>query len=181
MIKYTPTLIRKPSVLINAPSAWIGLESIIEDILLRFGINIISALEFGVDYGYSTVALSNFFDTVIGVDTFEGDIHAGHRENAFDTALKNVSIANNIILVKSDYRDFIKETKEYFDLIHIDIVHTYKETFECGLWAVNNSSITIFHDTEMFPEVRQAVIDIAKETGKECYNYEACYGLGIIV
>ena len=31
--------------------------------------------EFGVERGYSTAALSCFFDSVTGVDTFQGDIH----------------------------------------------------------------------------------------------------------
>ena len=63
----------------------------------------------------------------------------------------------------------------------VKIVHNYKETFECGLWAAQHSTCTVFHDTESFPEVRRAVIDIAKAAGKKVYNYPYHNGLGIIV
>lgn len=63
----------------------------------------------------------------------------------------------------------------------MDIIHTYKETYECGLWAVNHSKCCIFHDTESSPEVRKAVYDIAKHTGKKVFNYPHHHGLGIIV
>lgn len=63
----------------------------------------------------------------------------------------------------------------------MDIIHTYKETYECGLWAVNHSKCCIFHDTESSPEVRKAVYDIAKNTGKKVFNYPHHHGLGIIV
>jgi len=36
-------------------------------------------------------------------------------------------------------------------LPHVDIIHNYAEKYECGLWAVNHSAGTIFHDTESFP------------------------------
>jgi hypothetical protein len=39
----------------------------------------------------------------------------------------------------------------------------------------------LFHDTESFPAVKQAVSDIARETNKTFYNFKESYGLGILV
>ena len=70
---------------------------------------------------------------------------------------------------------------EQYDFAHVDIIHTYEDTYECGLWAVEHSKCCIFHDTESFSEVRKAVRDIAKHTGKTVLNYPYSHGLGIIV
>ncbi|MEJ8802674.1 class I SAM-dependent methyltransferase [Pontibacter sp. H249] len=178
---YRPQKKSSPQKLINIVSAWEGLELIIEDILERFDIGRDRCIEFGVEFGYSSVAFSNYFKEVIGVDTFEGDIHTTHKGNHFEETRQALSAFNNITLVKSAYQDWIKQDNSKYDLAHVDIVHTYEHTFECGLWAAKHSKCTIFHDTESFVEVRKAVIDIAKATRKKVYNYPHCNGLGIIV
>lgn len=183
MKEYKPKKIERPERVADVGSAWKGLESIVEDILEQFGIPRDHALEFGVEKGYSAVALSNFFGKVVGVDHFQGDEHAGYSDS-YDKAVE-VCDYDNITLVKSSYQDFIENTPICndcaIDLTHVDIIHNYKETYECGLWCAQNSKITLFHDTESFPEVRRAVEDIAKKTGKEFYNYPRHYGLGIVV
>jgi hypothetical protein len=90
-------------------------------------------------------------------------------------------VFENIELYKSDYQDWIKKDQTQYDFAHVDIVHNYKETYECGYWAVMHSKCCIFHDTESFPAVRKAVYDISKHTGKKVYNYPYHNGLGIIV
>ncbi|UHG94880.1 class I SAM-dependent methyltransferase [Spirosoma oryzicola] len=178
---YKPVSKKKPERMINIMSAWRGLELIIEDILIRFNLNRTSCIEFGVEFGYSTVALSNYFDKVIGVDTFEGDKHTFNKKEHFDKTRARLSVYENIDLIKSDYQSWIPNDKNYYDFAHVDIVHSYKETYECGLWAAQNSDCVIFHDTESFLEVRRAVIDISKDTGYDMYNYPYHFGLGILV
>ncbi|WP_115463021.1 class I SAM-dependent methyltransferase [Winogradskyella aurantiaca] len=179
--EYKPKKKGIPPRLLEIKSAWIGLEAIIEDILEQFDINRDSCIEFGVEFGYSSVVFSNYFKNVTGVDIFCGDIHTLHKEDHYETTKENLKDYSNITLHKSDYKDWIvKDTKQY-DFAHVDIIHNYKETYECGLWAVEHSKCCIFHDTNSFPEVRKAVIDIAKDTGKSLYNYPYHYGLGIIV
>jgi hypothetical protein len=63
----------------------------------------------------------------------------------------------------------------------VDIVHTYEHTYRCGLWSAQHSKCTLFHDTESFFDVKMAVVDIARATGKRFYNFRQCYGLGIVV
>jgi hypothetical protein len=172
---------RKPELLIESDSSWEGLESILEDILDRFDIGRERCIEFGVEWCYSTVALSNFFQEVVGVDTFEGDITSGVKENHFVSTAKSVEQYKNIKLIESDYQDYIKQDDSMYDFAHVDIIHTYEHTYACGLWAIKHSKCCIFHDTESFPEVRRAVRDLARDTGKKVYNYPYSHGLGIIV
>ena len=178
---YQPSKLTKPENLLDVISAWKGLELIIEDILDEFSIGRQSCIEFGVEFGYSTVVFSNYFKKVTGVDTFEGDIHTDNKENHYEQTKEKLSVYGNIELIKSDYQNWILKDNSRYDFAHVDIVHTYKETFECGLWTANHSDCTIFHDTESFPEVKQAVLDIAKTTGQSVYNYPNHYGLGILV
>lgn len=170
-----------PEKLINVPSAWKGLETIIEEILNQFQIDGNSCIEFGVEFGYSAVVFSNYFKKVTGIDTFVGDEHTYHKEDHYIETKNSLKNFNNIELFKIDYKDWIKRDTNFYDFAHVDIVHKYEETFECGLWAVQHSKCCIFHDTESFPEVKRAVIDIARKTGKKLYNYPHNFGLGIIV
>jgi hypothetical protein len=178
---YKPGNLATPEKMLDVVSAWKGLEMIIEDIIVRFGLGRDQCIEFGVEFGYSAVVFSNFFEKVTGVDTFEGDIHTANKQQHFEETRERLRPFDNIHLVKSDYRDWIVRDNNRYNLAHVDIVHNYKETFECGLWAARHSECTIFHDTESFPEVRRAVKDIARATGQKLYNYPHHHGLGIVV
>ncbi|WP_034059158.1 class I SAM-dependent methyltransferase [Lacinutrix jangbogonensis] len=178
---YKPIKKSTPENIIEIPTAWKGLELVIEDILDRFDIGRDNCIEFGVEFGYSAVVFSNYFKKVKGIDIFIGDDHTTHKGDHYDKTKKSLEQFENIDLYKSDYKDWIKKDKEHYDFAHVDIVHNYKETYECGLWAVQHSKCCVFHDTESFPAVKKAVFDIAKHTGKKVYNYPHHHGLGIIV
>lgn len=184
MIPYTPLRISTPDrVLGNAPSGWKGLESILGDLVDRFCKGRHIACELGVEFGYSTVALSNFFDHVIGVDRFTGDVHSSIRLDYSDKTRGFLKDFPNITLVKSEWKDFadLQPESVHYDLCHVDIEHSYEETFPCGMWAAQHSDVTIFHDTRSFHEVMRAVTDIAEKTGKEFYEFSDFCGLGILV
>lgn len=181
-INYKPRQLETPIRLITSKSqAWVGLEKIIADIISFARIEPNSALEFGVEFGYSTAAFANYFKEVTGVDIFTGDEHAGHHGDLYDITKTNLKEFNNIRLVKADYRDYIQSENRKFDLIHVDIIHTYEDTYACGLWSAEHSNVTLFHDTQSYPAVKHAVADIAKKTNKKFYNYRLCNGLGIVV
>ncbi len=181
-INYVPTKMVTPARLIQSKSqAWVGLEKIILDIVEFSKIKTDNALEFGVEFGYSTAALANYFKKVTGVDIFTGDLHAGHHGDIYEQTVGNLRNFPNIELIKADYRDYILSCTDPVDLIHVDIIHTYEDTYACGLWSVEHSHCTIFHDTQSFPPVKRAVSDIAKRTHKKFYNYRKCNGLGIVI
>jgi hypothetical protein len=178
---FVPNHLQLPPRVLQVDSAWKGIESILSDLIKRFHIRTNCCLEFGVEYGYSTVALSSFFDSVIGIDTFAGDKHTVNKTDVYDETVGRLSAFENIRLIRSDYRDWIKRDNNSYDLIHVDIVHTYADTFECGLWSAAHSQCAIFHDTESFPAVKRAVREISRLTGKRFHNFKQSNGLGILV
>lgn len=182
MIRYVPKDYVELPKLADQPivSAWQGIDRILPDIIERFQIPCRTALEFGVQWGYSTSALACLFNKVIGVDTFQGDKHAGVHNLSFSDTARRLQPWSNIQLCQQTYQDRIALDREQYDLIHIDIVHTYEDTFALGYWAVDHAKVILFHDTESYPEVKRAVNDLAQQTGREFYNYEGSYGLGIL-
>jgi hypothetical protein len=180
---YLPAHRRLPERVLPVPvvSAWTGIESILSDIIERFHLETHRCLEFGVEFGYSTAALSSFFDSVVGVDTFLGDKHTRLFDDLYAETTARLSAFDNIQLKRCDYRDWIKVDESRYDLIHVDIIHTFADTFACGLWSAEHSKCTIFHDTLSFPAVKQAVVEIARKTGKKVYNFRESHGLGILV
>lgn len=180
-LDYIPKKFDSPRLVLSKSQAWVGLEKIVLDIIEFSKIKKDSALEFGVEFGYSTAVFANYFKQVIGVDIFTGDMHAGHHGDLFKFTRNNLIAFKNIQLVKSDYKDYILHNEQHFDLIHVDIIHTYEDTYACGLWAAQHSQCTLFHDTQSFPSVKKAVAHIANKTGKKFYNYRRSNGLGIII
>jgi hypothetical protein len=181
VLPYVPKHRQPPPRVLPVDSAWKGIESILSDLITRFNIGTQSCLEFGVEYGYSTAALSCFFDSVTGVDTFLGDKHTKDRQDIYEETTNRLSGFDNIQLIRSDYRDWTSKNSGFYNLIHVDIIHTYVDTFACGLWSAKHSQCVLFHDTESFPAVKRAVIDITRESGKTFYNFAESHGLGILI
>lgn len=181
ILPYVPERRELPARVLPVRTAWEGIESILEDLIQRFRVSGGRCLEFGVEFGYSTAALSCFFDEVTGVDRFTGDKHTVDRRDVFSETSERLSSFRNIRLVRSDYRRWIAQDYSHYDLIHVDIVHTYVDTFTCGMWSAGHAPCVLFHDTVSFPAVRRAVSAIAHLTGKRFYNFEESNGLGILV
>lgn len=181
VLPYVPARRNLPVRVLPVASAWKGIESVLDDLIQRFGIGTNTCLEFGVEFGYSTAALSCYFHTVTGVDLFLGDKHTENKKDIFDETSRRLSQFDNIRLVRSDYRDWIAKDDTVYDLIHVDIVHTYRDTFRCGLWSGQHAQCVLFHDTLSFPAVKRAVTDIARITGKTFYNFRESHGLGILI
>lgn len=178
---YIPNHLESPTRRLEVASAWDGIQNILSDLIARFHIRTEHCLEFGVEFGFSTVALSSYFKSVVGVDIFCGDKHTANHRDIYEETLNRLSPYPNIRLVRSTYQDFIEREQGFFDLIHVDIVHTFADTFACGLWSAQHSQCAIFHDTESFPQVKLAVTEIARTTGKKFYNFQESSGLGILV
>lgn len=181
VLPYVPQHRKLPPRVLAVNSAWKGIESVLGDLIQTFRVGTGRCLEFGVEYGYSTAALSSFFDSVTGVDLFVGDKHTVDKRDIFAETSDRLSCFDNIRLVRSDYRDWITKDDSFYDLIHVDIVHTYVDTLACGLWSARHATCVLFHDTQSFSAVKRAVIDISSQTGKRCYNFKESYGLGILV
>jgi hypothetical protein len=181
VLPYEPQRRELPARVLPVTTAWKGIESILGDVIRRFSIGTSRCLEFGVEYGYSTAALSSFFEHVTGVDVFVGDRHTSDKRDIFEETTARLSCFENIQLVRSDYRDWTAKDNTFYNLVHVDIVHTYVDTLACGLWSAQHAQCVLFHDTQSFPAVKRAVIDITRRTGKRFYNFTESNGLGILI
>ena len=183
MKDYIPTIFEDVETVVPG-SAWEGIPNILKDIITRFNLNTDSALEFGCDKGYSASALSKYFKKVRTVDTFRGDLNTLTVEQSIELC-KEVAeslVPFGVEVVRSSYQDYTKRHYgSLYDLIHIDIIHTFEDTVDCGNWAVQHSNCVIFHDTISYPEVMKAVNILADVYNLDFYNYKESNGLGILI
>ena len=105
IIPYVPARRREPARILAVESAWQGIESILPDIIERFQIKTGRCLEFGVEHGYSTAALSSYFDSVVGVDTFLGDKHTRLNDDLYEETSRNLSGFDNIQIGRASCRE----------------------------------------------------------------------------
>lgn len=141
------------------PSAWIGHSELAIYLVDTFKPSVI--VDLGVDYGFSTFCFAYpQIGNVYGVDWFQGDIHAGHR-NTYPivmeqyNSLKNEYGISNIEFIKSDFNDLAKIWDKQINILHIDGLHTYdavKTDFDTWSKFTDENSIILFHDIESFPE-----------------------------
>jgi hypothetical protein len=183
-IPYVPERLSIPSRVASVPSAWRGIDSILPDLLDRFHVGRGTALEFGVEFGFSTVALSNYFERVVAVDHFLGDSYAGRPANSddlYNETRERFLPYPNISLHRESWENFTGHHVGGFDMCHIDIDHSYEQTWGCGFWAVQHAPVVIFHDTTSFPDdVGRAVQDLAEQFNMKLYEYDDHCGLGIL-
>ena len=176
-IPYVPGYHLQPKRELHAPSAWKGIPNILPCLFHDFQVGTKLCVEFGVEHGYSTVAFSEHFHTVIGVDTFLG---LGHNDHFFDLVKGNLKPYDNIELMAVRWQDFITFCDMQIDLIHVDIDHNYEDTHTAAAWAVLHAPVVVLHDTLSYPDVMRACSDIAESTGIRFYNFEESHGLGIL-
>lgn len=179
MIEYIPKIIDYPKVL-DVTSAWGNNPTILRDIITRFNLKQDIALEIGVERGYSTTALANYFKRVIGVDTFDWEFKLDDNKRDVEAVRELLKDWANIELIKSRYEDFIINRNDRYDLIHIDVgydTHCYETTYPAGAWAVRHSDCVLFHDTISFPEVSRACVELSEKYGFTFYNYMQDFGL----
>jgi hypothetical protein len=157
IIPYIPAHRKMPARYLDHASGWAGIESILPELIERFQIKTDRCLEFGVESGYSAVALSSYFGSVTGVDTFLGDRHTGIDKDLYEETVSRLAPYDNIKLVRSDYRDYIQQDTSFYGLIHVDIIHTFADTLACGEWSVRHSRCTLFHDTQSYPTSRNVM------------------------
>lgn len=201
-IPYTPNTLIKPSRCLSGSygtSAWTGLESILADLLDTFHVGRGLALEFGSEHGYSLVALSNFFDRVVGVDPFPQLTSTEPIEPMENRCRRNVAPYPNITVITAPWQIYTQEfdrtekiamnfdPERYagslaIDLIHIDGEHDYYHTFGSGDWACAHAPVVIFHDANnAFVDVPRAISDLCEKYGRKWYLYPKHEGLGILV
>lgn len=112
-------------------------------------------VELGVDYGHSTFYLAEAgIGKVYGVDSFEGDDHAGIRDTfAYVENVKANYDFDNVTFIKGYFEDVAKTWDQKIDILHIDGFHTYdavKNDYETWRGFLKENSVVLFHDTVAF-------------------------------
>ena len=163
------------------PSAWKGHRMFANNLVNNFKPNV--TVDLGVDYGYSLFALAETNPGhVYGIDSFDGDVHAGHHSDAYLTVTEIVKLDyKNITLVKGYFDDVVKTWNKPIDILHIDGLHTYEAVKnDYAKWSphVRKGGIIMFHDTVAFPN------DVGRffnELNGEKTHFEHSAGLGVLV
>jgi hypothetical protein len=138
-------------------------------------------VDLGVDYGFSTFcfALAGI-GHVYGVDSFEGDEHAGNR-NTYDlvNAKREELGMNNVTFIKGFFDEVAKTWTNPIDILHIDGFHTYeavKNDYDTWSNFLKPDGIVLFHDT-CVPHF--GVKDFFRELDLPKVNFSASFGLGV--
>lgn len=138
------------------PSAWRGLEPVAKAVVDR--VKPLYMVELGVYYGYSLSYLVEYamkheeFCYAVGVDTFEGDKHAGGVATDACAQVREAlaELTPNVDIWQMTFDEAaanwaIKNT----DLLHIDGLHTYeavKHDFETWEPLVTPGGAIMLHD-----------------------------------
>jgi len=170
----------KLKVLSTIVTAWTG-HIVFADWLVR-RIRPEVVVDLGVDYGFSTFcfALADI-GHVYGVDSFEGDAHAGNR-NTYDLAnSKRQELGmENVTFIKGLFDDVAKTWERPIDILHIDGFHTYeavKNDYDVWTKFLKPEGVVLFHDT-CVPHF--GVKDFFKEIELPKVNFAASFGLGVV-
>lgn len=139
-------------------SAWTGHRKFAE--WLVYTMNPTTIVELGVDWGYSTFVFGTALQdlkkrtqhegNVYGIDIFQGDHHAGHRQT-YESVMKTIEDheLTQIYILKGFFTSVSKTWRRPIDILHIDGLHTYEAVHEDFThWApfLKEDGIILFHD-----------------------------------
>lgn len=169
----------------NVKSAWRGHRNLARWIMQRLCPR--TVVDLGVDYGFSTLSFASYArdlgldTTVYGVDTFEGEAHAGERNTYQHVVDLGTELGlSNLELIKGYFSEVARSWTRPIDVLHIDGLHTYEavsEDFYTWVRFVSDGGLILMHDTcvphfgvrRLFDE-----IDLPK------LNFRIWNGLGVV-
>lgn len=171
---------RFDSIVNEVPSAWKGHKSFALWLASRRSGAVI--VDLGVDFGFSTYCFAaSGANQVFGIDSFEGDEHAGFRntQSAVETFIHRLRL-KNITILKGYFQEVGNRWTRGIDILQIDGRHNYEdvsEDFRSWVRFLNPGGIVLLHDTcvghfgvrRFFDE-----IDLPKT------NFWNAFGLGLI-
>lgn len=157
--KWLPTLSELPVFL--PQSAWLGHIPFLF-LLIRL-IRPALFVELGVDFGASYLAACEASrrdhnrTRCVGVDSWLGDNHAGHRDGTkvFEALSRFVDENyTGAFLMRSTFEAAVSEFEDgSIDLLHIDGLHTYeavKNDFETWKPKLSKNAVVLLHDTRVW-------------------------------
>lgn len=164
-----------------------------------FGMWIVRALEprtiveLGTHHGFSyfcfcqAIKESGQTAECYAVDTWKGDVHAGHYDNSIfeDVKKRNTQYADFSTLLRKTFGEALADIEDgTIDLLHIDGRHFYddvREDFESWCPKLSRRAVVLFHDTTVH-ERDFGVWKYWKEISSQRphVNFEHQHGLGVL-
>lgn len=177
--------IASDSLILKIKSAWRGHRNLARDLVEHMHPRVI--VDLGVDYGFSTLSFACYARdngiacSVFGIDSFEGDQHAGDRDTEEEvlTSAKVLGLTN-LKLIRGYFSEVAQAWEKEIDILHIDGLHTYEAVREDYFtWSrfVSDEGIILMHDTcvpgfgvrQLFDEIMLPKI-----------NFKIWNGLGVV-
>jgi beta-1,4-mannosyl-glycoprotein beta-1,4-N-acetylglucosaminyltransferase len=167
------------------PSAWVGHMNFANWLVNLLNPTII--VDLGVDNGHSTFSFASANKGfVYGIDSFEGDIHAGFKDtfdivNTLNNEFNNKNyLNNNIKFIKGYFDDVYNNFNEIIDILHIDGLHTIEAVsndYNKWITKTSDNAVILFHDVVSYPDsVGKVFNDI--QYPKFYFTHSA--GLGVV-
>lgn len=168
------------------PSAWLGHGKFA--LSIQFALKPKVVVDLGVDYGFSTFIFGMLrIGKVYGIDSFDGDIHAGYHSDAYNHVMRIHKIIQkemknySVEIIKGYFDDVAQSWNKPIDILHIDGLHTYeavKNDYETWGKFVTANGIIMMHDTHSYPNDVGRFFNELEEPYKFCFEHSA--GLGVI-
>lgn len=141
-------------------------------------------VDLGVDFGFSsfTFALAGA-QRVYGIDSFEGDPEAGHRDTYAEVVRRQKELGiQNLTLIKGFFSQVAETWEKPIDILHIDGRHRYedvKEDYELWRPFVRKGGVILLHDTVVTREP-YGVHQFFQEIQEPKTNFTHSNGLGVV-
>ncbi len=173
--------------------AWVGHRNFAYDIVSFLEPE--NIVELGTHHGCSFFAMAQAIKDyslntqLVAVDTWQGEEHAGfYDESIYEqfVKIKNTYYQkNNIVIHRMLFDEALKKYEdEYFDIIHIDGLHTYEAvTYDFNTWLpkLKKNGIVLFHDVYSLPHFGTNRFWQEIKNEYEChFEFLHCYGLGVL-
>lgn len=141
-------------------------------------------VDLGVDYGYSTFCFGlPQIGQIFGIDSFEGDDHAGIRNTYEFVHRKKEELGmQHITFIKGYFDEIAKRWCREIDILHIDGFHTYeavKNDYDTWSKFVKDDGVVLFHDT-IVHNPGFGVYKFFDEIDLPKVNFTISNGLGVV-
>lgn len=174
------------------PSAWIEHTPFAKYLIAKLEPRKI--VELGVHNGVSLCAFAqavkdlDLKTELHGIDSFEGDAHAGFYDTSIYDSVKSyteTNYPNYVHILKGYFENYLGDFADKgVDILHIDGMHDYdsvKRDYDTWSPKVKDGGIILFHDTKVFERdfgVWKFWAEVTER--RKSFEFEHGYGLGVL-
>ncbi len=171
-------------------SAWLGLEKMAYDIVIKYRPKVI--VELGTHMGLSALAMGLALrdlgegGRLYAIDCWEGDTQAGFYDDSvyrtFLERIESLGIESTVLPLKMFFDEARDKVATPIDLLHIDGLHTWEAVnhdFDTYGPLVSPGGLVMFHDVNThFKDLRKFWRGLTRKYDSHRIDYS--HGLGLI-